>query len=137
MNMELTESAIHMSFAHWKETLRQSIRMTVFNLRATRQTLIEQGKDPEEAEAIATERAFRSTDNRNYLSPEEQEKKDGTWERRIREKEKAAQEKIRQEELAKQEAALKERRQEEEVQQGEVTRKVVGRIEGLAGSGAG
>ena len=47
---------------------------------------------------------------------EEQEKTDGTWERRIREKEKAAQEKIRQEELAKQEAALKEKRQQEELQ---------------------
>ena len=47
---------------------------------------------------------------------EEQEKKDGTWEKRIREKEKAAQEKIRQEELAQQEAALKEKRQQEELQ---------------------
>ena len=40
---------------------------------------------------------------------DEQEKKDGTWERRIREKEKAAREKKRQEELAEQQAALKEK----------------------------
>merc|ERR1712062_496297 len=47
---------------------------------------------------------------------EEQEKKDGTWEKRIREKERAAQEKIRQEELAREEAALKEKRQQEELE---------------------